>query len=117
MKEIGENMAEVRKRVIEDKYNTNKIKKNMNQKKSNNPSKKKESSSVKRNVNSSEKKSLFVRFRIFCHGVKNEFLKVHWPSKNDMFKYSIATIVFIVFCSGFFFAIDIIFAFIQSLFS
>ena len=35
-----------------------------------------------------KKKSLWVRFRIFCHGVGSEFKKVNWPSKNDMIKYS-----------------------------
>ena len=78
-----------------------------------------------------EKKSLWVRFRIFCHGVKSEFKKVHWTSKNDLvkysigasfpciveIKYSISTIVFVVFCSLFFYAIDIIFALIQTLFN
>lgn len=63
-----------------------------------------------------EKKSLWVRFRIFCHGVKSETLSVHWPNKKDMIRYSIATIFFIVFCAVFFYAIDIIFALIQSIF-
>ncbi len=63
-----------------------------------------------------EKKSLWVRFRIFCHGVKSETLSVHWPSKKDMIRYSIATIFFIVFCAVFFYAIDVIFALIQSIF-
>ncbi len=109
-------MAEVRKRVIEDKYNTGKIKKSMNEKNNKNTPKKNKNS-VSKKKQSTEKKNLLVRFRIFCNGVKSEFLKVHWPSKGDMIKYSIATIIFIVFCSGFFFVIDIIFAFIQSLFS
>ena len=52
-----------------------------------------------------EKKSLWVRFRIFCHGVKSETLSVHWPNKKDMIRYSIATIFFIVFCAVFFYAI------------
>lgn len=64
-----------------------------------------------------EKKSLGTRFRIFCHGVKDEFKKVHWPTKKDMIKYSIATIIFVVFCSLFFYLIDIIFAFVHSLFN
>lgn len=64
-----------------------------------------------------EKKSLWTRFRIFCHGVKSETLSVHWPSKKDMIKYSIATIVFIIFCALFFYAVEIIFALIQSLFN
>ena len=34
-----------------------------------------------------EKKSLWTRFRIFCHGVKSETLSVHWPNKKDMIKY------------------------------
>ena len=64
-----------------------------------------------------EKKSLWTRFRIFCHGVKSETLSVHWPSKKDMIKYSIATFVFIIFCALFFYAVEIIFALIQSLFN
>lgn len=64
-----------------------------------------------------EKKSLWVRFRTFCYGVKSETSKVHWPNKKDMIKYSIATIVFVLFCSGFFYAIDVIFAFLKSLFN
>lgn len=64
-----------------------------------------------------EKKSLITRFRIFCHGVKSEFDRVHWPSKNDMVKYSIATIIFVIFFAVFFYLIDIIFALVQSLFS
>jgi preprotein translocase SecE subunit len=62
-----------------------------------------------------EKKSLWIRFRTFCSGVKSEFDKVHWTSKSKMIKYSIATIIFIIFCALFFYAIDIIFAWIQSL--
>ena len=83
---------------------------------------KKEKNEVSKKKNDSkktekkEKKSLWVRFRIFCHGVKSETLSVHWPNKKDMIRYSIATIFFIVFCAVFFYAIDIIFALIQSIF-
>lgn len=105
-------MAEVRKKVVEDKYNTKSIKTKSKAKKVEKvvktPTKKKE---VK-----SEKKGIFTRFRIFCHGVKSEFNKVHWPSKKDMVKYSIATIIFVIFCGLFFYAIDIIFALVKSLF-
>ena len=69
----------------------------------------------KSNKSSESKKSAWVRFRIFCHGVKIEISKVHWPSKEDMVRYSIATIVFIIFCSLFFYLIEVIFALIQSL--
>jgi len=106
-------MAEVRKKVIEDKYNTSSIKKKENKKEEKKPVEKKNTKKTKKNE---EKKSLFVRFRIFCHGVKSEFEKVHWPDKKNMVKYSIATVVFIIFCSLFFYLVDVIFALIQSLF-
>ena len=103
-------MAEVRKKVVKDPYNTAKIKKGDNKKKV----EKKEVVSKKEKKESS-KKSLWTKFRIFSHGVKSEFLKVHWPTKENMIKYSIATIFFIIFCAGFFYLIDIIFALVQSL--
>ena len=105
-------MAEVRKRVVEDKYNTASIKKSKPKK----DDKKKKTKKVEKKSMNTEKKSLFVRFRIFCHGVKSEFKKVHWTSKDDMIKYSIATIFFIIFCSLFFYVVDVVFAFVQSLF-
>ena len=105
-------MAEVRKKVIEDTYNTKSIKTKTKKE----DKKVVKTSPKKKEVKTTEKKSLFTKFRIFCHGVKTEFEKVHWPSKKDMIKYSIATIVFVVFCGLFFYAIDIIFAFIKSRF-
>ena len=94
-------MAEVRKAVREDKYGTAKIKKE------------KKTTNKKEIV--VEKKSLFARFMTFCHGVKSEFKKVHWTNKKDMVKYSIATIITIIFCSLFFYLIDVLFALVQSL--
>ena len=110
---MGEGMAEVRKKVVEDKYNTSKIKsKKTNSKKPEN----KEKVNSKKN-NEKEKINLFDRFKLFCHGVKLEFQRVHWTSKKDMIKYSIACIVFIIFCSLFFYVIDVLFALIRSIFS
>ena len=105
-------MAEVRKKVVEAKYNTKSIKTKTKTKKD---EKKVVKTTSKKEVKVTEKKGLFTKFRIFCNGVKSEFLKVHWPTKKDMVKYSIATIVFVVFCGLFFYAIDIIFALIKSL--
>lgn len=107
-------MAEVRKKekVENDEMAVKKNKKEKVKKEI-----KKEKKNVKKKTKAKEKKqSLWVRFRIFCHGVKSEFLKVHWPGKKDMVRYSIATIVFIVFCALFFYLIDIIFALVQMLF-
>ena len=38
----------------------------------------------------------------FFGEIKNELSKVKWPGKNDMIKYSIATICFVVFFALFF---------------
>lgn len=72
---------------------------------------------TKKNKKASSKKGLLTKFRIFCNGVKDEFNRVHWPSKKDMLKYSVATIVFIVFFALFFYLIEVIFALIQTLFN
>ena len=102
-------MSELRKKENNKKSNVGK-----NEKKKVKDSKKVTKTEGKNNK--VEKKSLWVRFRIFCHVVKSEFNKVHWSDREKMIKYSIATIVFIIFCSLFFYLIDIIFALIQSLF-
>ncbi len=70
----------------------------------------------KKTKKNEDKKSLWVRFRIFCHGVRSEFSKIHWTSKKDLIKYSIASICFLIFASVFFYLIDVLFALIQSLF-
>lgn len=44
----------------------------------------------------------------FFKEVKNEVSKVKWPSKKDMGKYSVATIVFVIFFALFFYLIDLI---------
>jgi len=75
----------------------------------------KKDNAKKKKDNKEPKKNLWVRFRIFCHGVKSEFTKVHWTSKSDLAKYSMATIFFLVFTGVFFFLINVIFALIQQL--
>ena len=105
-------MAEVRKKEVEDKYNTSKI-----QKKEKKEEKKKEKpvKKVEKKENQKEKKGLFTRFRIFVNGVKSEFKSIHWTSKSDMIKYSVSTILFIIFCSLFFYLIYYLFSLILSL--
>lgn len=107
-------MAEIRKREKVEEYNIDEIK--VNNKKGDKNIIDKKDKANKNSVQVSKKKGLWVRFRIFCHGVKSEFLKVHWPSKKDMVRYSIATIFFVIFCSLFFYLIDVIFALFQSIF-
>lgn len=104
-------MAEVRKKEVKDKYNTSSIK----IKETNKNSKKEIKKDTKKENSKEEKKGIFTRFLIFCNGVKGEFKKVHWTSKDDMVKYSVASIAFMIFFALFFYAIDVLFALIQSL--
>ena len=50
------------------------------------------------------------KIREFFKGVRKEMSKVHWPTKKDMTKYSIATLGFIFLYSIYFFIADAIIA-------
>lgn len=110
-------MAEVRKKEKVEKYNIDEIAVKKNEKEKPKKVEKKNSKKNNKKMVKEEKKSLWVRFRIFCHGVKSEFTKIHWPSKKDMVRYSIASIFFIIFCALFFYLINVIFALVQTLFN
>lgn len=110
-------MAEVRKKEKVEKYNIDEIAVKKNKKEEPKKVEKKEKKKNNKKKVKEEKKSLWVRFRIFCHGVKSEFTKIHWPSKKEMVRYSIASIFFIIFCALFFYLINIIFALVQTLFN
>ena len=47
--------------------------------------------------------------------VKKEMSKVHFPSRKDMVKYSVATIFFVIFFAIYFYLIELLMAFIRSL--
>lgn len=47
--------------------------------------------------------------------VKTELKKVKWPTREEMIKYSIAVIVFIVLFGLYFYGLDAFFAWISSL--
>ncbi len=49
----------------------------------------------------------------FFKQVKAEMKKVKWPSKKDMLKYSITTLLFIVIFAGFFYLITVLFALLK----
>lgn len=78
------------------------------------PEKKKNTTSKntkkKKNTKSKKKTGIFGFFK----EVKNEVSKVKWPSKKDMLKYSIATIVFVIFFALFFYLIDFIIALLKA---
>lgn len=49
----------------------------------------------------------------FFKEVRSEVSKVKWPSKKDMVKYSLATIIFVIFFALFFYGIDAIIALLK----
>lgn len=51
----------------------------------------------------------------FLKEVKSELKKVKWPTKTEMFKYSTATLLFVVIFGAYFYGIDALFAWISSL--
>jgi preprotein translocase subunit SecE len=55
------------------------------------------------------------KVREFFVGVKKEMGKVHWPSRKEMIKYSLATLGFIFIYSIFFLLSDFIIAILKQL--
>lgn len=52
----------------------------------------------------------------FFKGVKKEIARVRWPNKKEMVKYSVATIIFIIFFAAFFYGFDALVALLMELF-
>lgn len=61
-----------------------------------------------------KKVGLGKRIRLWFKTVIGELKKVKWPSKKDMVNYSIATIVFVLFFSIFFYLIELVVALIKT---
>ena len=76
---------------------------------------KKENQKTSSKEKKKEKVNIITKIGNFISGVKTEFKRVKWPSKKEMVKYSIATIIFIIICALFFYIIDIILAALHSL--
>lgn len=51
----------------------------------------------------------------FFISVKNEVPKIHWPNKTEMFKSSVATIIFVLFFGVFFEIANLLIAFLKTL--
>ena len=50
----------------------------------------------------------------YLKGVRKEISRIKWTSKKDLLKYSISTIVFMLFFGVFFYAIDLLVALLRS---
>lgn len=60
-----------------------------------------------------KQKNIFIKIKDFFTGVKAESKKVIWTSKKNLVKYSIATLVFMLFICLFFVGTDLIIALIS----
>lgn len=85
-------------------YFTKYFKKGGNMAKTKNSKKEKES-----------KKGLWARFMTYCRGVKTEFKRVHWTTKSDLLRYSVATLVFVVVFSLFFYGVNALYSLMHSI--
>ncbi len=53
----------------------------------------------------------------FFEGVRNEISKVKWPTRKDVIKYTIATLVFIVFLATFFVLLSLVMSLVKGAFN
>ena len=78
--------------------------------------KEKEEKQTKKTKNTEKKvKKEKTNKQSFFKQVKAELKKVKWPTKNEMIKYSIAVIVFIIVFGVYFYGLDALFAWLSSL--
>lgn len=69
----------------------------------------------KKEKDTKKKKGLFKGIKSYFKGVKKEIGRIRWTSGKDLVKYSIATIIFVVFFGVYFYLIDLVVAFVRSL--
>ena len=50
----------------------------------------------------------------YFKGVKKEISRIKWTSKKELLKYSVSTVVFMLFFGLFFYAIDLLVALLRS---
>ena len=55
------------------------------------------------------------KIKSFFKGVKKEIKTVRWPDGKGLFKYSVVTIIMLVFFGLFFYLLDAIFALVRGL--
>jgi len=84
-------------------------------KKTNSTKTTKQKKNTNKKVIKKEKVGFFKIIRNWFKSVIKEVSKVKWPSKKEMLKYSIATIIFVIFFALFFYAIELLMAFLKSL--
>ena len=71
-------------------------------------SKEVEKKEKKKETKKKEEKKTEIKKESWWHSVKSEFKKVRWPNKKEMIKYSVATIIFIIFFAALFSVIELV---------
>ena len=69
----------------------------------------------KKNDNKNKKENIFSKIAKYFKGVAKEVKRIRWTNKKDLLKYSIATVVFVLFFGVYFYAIDWITLLVRSL--
>ncbi len=71
----------------------------------------------KKNTNEKRvvKQNVFQKIILWFKSVKKEVMQVTWPSRKDLVKYSLATFMFVIFFSVYFYLISILMAYIKSI--
>lgn len=64
---------------------------------------------------SAKKENIFKKIGKYFHGVGKEIQRIRWTSGKDLVKYSIATVVFVLFFGIYFYGIDWIALLVRSL--
>ncbi len=55
------------------------------------------------------------KIKSFFKGIKKEMKMVRWPDSKILFKYSVISIIMIVFFGVYFYGLDALFAFVRGL--
>lgn len=69
----------------------------------------------KEKVKKEKKENIFKRITKYFKGVGKEFKRIRWTTGKDLFKYSVATLVFVLFFGIYFYGIDWIVLLVRSL--
>ena len=62
-----------------------------------------------------KKENIFEKVGKYFKGVFKEIKRIRWTDKKDLFKYSVCTVVFVLFFGIYFYAIDWIVLLVRSL--
>ena len=78
---------------------------------------KKNKKDMKKVDKNNKKKKEKVRKETYFEGDRNELAKVKWPTKKEVFKYTMATIIFMIILVGFFILLSILMSAIKGAFN